>query len=68
MGKAVDRPYAVNVALSDEEMGWLRELAQIEGMTEERVLRRALGRYRKRVLKRQGIRKEVAMARVEVAG
>ena len=68
MGKAVDRPYAVSVALSDEERGWLRELAQIEGMTEERVLRRALGRYRKRVLKRQGIRKEVAMARVEVAG
>jgi hypothetical protein len=68
MGKAVNRPHAVSVALSDEEMGWLRELAQIEGMTEERVLRRAMGRYGKRVLKRQGIRKEVAMARVEVAG
>jgi hypothetical protein len=68
MGKAVDRPYVVNVALSHEEMGWLRELAQIEGVTEERVLRRAMGRYRKRVLKRQGIRKEVDIARVEVAG
>jgi hypothetical protein len=68
MGKAVDRPYVVSVALSHEEIGWLRELAQIEGVTEERVLRRAMGRYRKRVLKRQGIRKEVDIARVEVAG
>ena len=64
----MDRPYAVSVALSHEEMVWLRELAQIEGMTQERVLRRAMGRYRKRVLKRQGIRKEVDLARVEVAG
>ena len=68
MPKAVDRPYVVNVALSDEEMGWLRELAQIERVTEERVIRRALGRFRKRVLKRQGIRKEIDMARVDVAG
>jgi hypothetical protein len=68
MGKGVDRPYVVSVSLSHEEMGWLRELAQIEGMTEERALRRAMERYRKRVLKRQGIRKEVDIARVEVAG
>ncbi len=68
MKKAVDRPYVVNVALSHEELGWLRELAQLEGVTQERVLRRALTRFRKRVLKRQGIRKEVDIARVEVAG
>ena len=68
MGKAVDRPYMVNVALSHEEMSWLRELAQIERVTEERVLRRALARFRKRGLKRQSIRKEIDIARVEVAG
>jgi hypothetical protein len=58
MRKVVDRPYMVSVVLSHEEMSWLRELAQIERVTEERVLRRALERFRKRVLKRQGIRKE----------
>ena len=68
MAKAVDRPYVVSVALSQEELGWLREVAQIEGVTEERVLRRAMARYRKRVLKQQGIRREVEIARVEVAG
>jgi hypothetical protein len=68
MGKAVDRPHVVSVALIHEELGWLRELAKIEAVTEERVLRRAMGRYRKRVLKRQDLRKEVDMARVEVAG
>ena len=68
MGKAVNRPYAVSVALSDEEMGWLRELAQIEGMTEERVLRRAMGRYRKRVLKRTGHPQRGSHGAVEVAG
>jgi hypothetical protein len=68
MPKTVDRPYTVNVALSREEMSWLKELAQIERMTEERVLRRALVRFRKRMLKRQGIRKEIEGARVEVAG
>ena len=68
MRKAVDRPYVVSVALSHEELSWLRELAQIERVTEERVLRRALGLFRKRVLKRQSIRKEVDIARVEVAG
>jgi hypothetical protein len=68
MRKAVDRPYLVSVALSHEEMSWLRELAQIERVTEERVLRRALARFRKRLLKRQCIRKEVDIARVEVAG
>jgi hypothetical protein len=68
MKKPVDRPYVVNVALSHEELGWLRELAQLEGVTEERVLRRALTRFRKRVLKRQRIRKEVDIARVDVAG
>jgi hypothetical protein len=68
MQKAVDRPYLVSIALSHEEMRWLRELAQLQGVTEERVLRRALGRFRKRVLKRQGIRKEVDSARVQVAG
>jgi hypothetical protein len=68
MGKVVDRPYVVSVALSHEELSWLRELAQIERVTEERVLRRALGRFRKRVLKRRGLRKEVDMARVEIAG
>ena len=41
MRKAVDRPYVVSVALSHEELSWLRELAQIERVTEERVLRRA---------------------------
>jgi hypothetical protein len=41
MRKAVDRPYVVSVALSQEELSWLRELAQIERVTEERVLRRA---------------------------
>jgi hypothetical protein len=66
--KAVDRPYVVSVALSHEELSWLKELAQIERVTEERVLRRALGRFRKRVLKRQGLRNEVDMARVEIAG
>jgi hypothetical protein len=68
MGKAVDRPYVVSLALSHEEMSWLTELAQIERVTEERVLRRALGRFRKRVLKRHRLRKEVDLARVEVAG
>ena len=68
MRKAVDRTYLVSVALSHEEMSWLRELAQIERVTEERVLRRALARFRKRVLKRQSIRKEIDIARVEVAG
>ena len=68
MRKAVDRPYVVSVALSQEELSWLRELAQIERVTEERVLRRALARFRKRVLKRQSIRKEIDIARVEVAG
>jgi hypothetical protein len=68
MPKTVDRPYTVNVALSREEMSWLIELARTERMTEERVLRRALARFRKRMLKRQGIRKEIDGARVEVAG
>ena len=69
MRKAVDRPYVVSVALSQEELSWLRELAQIERVTEERVLRRAgVARFRKRVLKRQSIRKEIDIARVEVAG
>ena len=66
--KAVERPYVVTVALSHEELGWLRELAQIERVTEDRVLQRALARYRKRALKRQGIRKDVDSARVDVAG
>jgi hypothetical protein len=43
-------------------------VAQIERVTQERVLRRALGRFRKRVLKRQGIRNGVNSARIEVAG
>jgi hypothetical protein len=68
MKKAVDRPYLMSIALSNDEMSWLRELAQLQGVTEERVLRRALARFRKRVLKRQAIRKEVDSARVEVAG
>ena len=68
MAKAVNRPYVVSVSLSQEETSWLRELAQLQGVTEERVLRRALGRFRKRVLKLQAIRKEVDGARVEVAG
>ena len=68
MRKAVDRPYVVSVALSQEELSWLRELAQIERVTEERVLRRALARFRKRVLKRQSIRKEIDIARVDMAG
>ena len=68
MAKAVNRPYVVSVSLSQEEASWLRELAQLQGVTEERVLRRALGRFRKRVLKLQAIRKEVDGARVEVAG
>ena len=68
MAKAVNRPYVVSVSLSQEETSWLRELAQLQGVTEERVLRRALGRFRKRVLKLQAIRKEVDDARVEVAG
>ena len=66
--KVMDRPHMVSVALSYEELGWLRELMQIERVTEDRVLRRALARYRKRVLKRQGIRKGVDNARVDVAG
>ena len=68
MAKAVNWPYVVSVSLSQEETSWLRELAQLQGVTEERVLRRALGRFRKRVLKLQAIRKEVDGARVEVAG
>jgi hypothetical protein len=68
MPKVVNRPYVVSLALSDKEMSWLRELAQIERMTEGRVLRQALGRFRKRALKRQGLRAEIASARVEVAG
>jgi hypothetical protein len=68
MGKAVDRPYVVTVALSHEEMSWLREVAQIERGTQEQVLRRALGRFRKRVLKRHGIRNGINSARIEVAG
>ena len=35
MRKAVDRPYVVSVALSHEELSWLRALAQIERVTEE---------------------------------
>jgi hypothetical protein len=68
MAKAVNRPYVVSVSLSQEEMDWLRELAKLQGVTGDRVLRRALGRFRKRVLKRQAIRKEVDSSRVEVAG
>jgi len=64
----VDRPYVVSVALSHEELGWLREQAQIEEVTEERVLRRALERFRKRVLRRQDLPTEEDMAPVEVAG
>jgi hypothetical protein len=45
MRKVVDRPYMVSVALSHEEMSWLRELAQIERVTEERVLRRGWGAF-----------------------
>lgn len=65
-GKAVDRPYVVSVSLSKEEMGWLRELAQLQGVTEERVLRRALRRLRNRELKRQALRIEID--RLELAG
>ncbi len=68
MGKVVDRPHLVSIALSHGEMTWLRELAQLEGVTEDQVLRRALARFRKRVLKRRGIWNEVRAARVEVAG
>jgi hypothetical protein len=66
VAKAVNRPYVVSVSLSQEEMSWLRELAQLPGVTEERVLRRALRRLRNRELKRQAIRKEIG--RLEVAG
>jgi hypothetical protein len=68
MGKVVDRPHLVSIALSHQETTWLRELAQLEGVPEDPVLRRALARFRKRVLKRQGIWNEVRDARVEVAG
>jgi hypothetical protein len=66
VAKAVNRPYVVGVSLSQEEMSWLRELAQLQGVTEERVLRRALRRIRSRELKRQAIRIEID--RLEVAG
>jgi hypothetical protein len=68
VAKAVNRPYVVSVSLTQEEMRWLRELAQLQGGTEERVLRQELRRLRTRELKRQAIRKEVYCARVEVAG
>jgi hypothetical protein len=66
VAKAVNRPYVVSVSLSQEEMSWLRELAQLQGVTEARVLRRALRRLRNRELKRQAIRIEID--RLEVAG
>jgi hypothetical protein len=66
VAKAVNRPYVVSVSLSQEEMSWLRELAQLQGVTEERVLRRALRRLRNRELKRQAIRIEID--RLELAG
>jgi hypothetical protein len=66
MGKAVDRPYVVSVSLSEDEMSWLRELVQLQGVTEERVLRRALRRLRNRELKRQVLRIEID--RLELAG
>jgi hypothetical protein len=66
VAKAVNRPYVVSVSLSQEEMSWLRESAQLQGVTEERVLRRALRRLRNRELKRQAIRIEID--RLELAG
>ena len=70
MKKAVDRPYVVSVALEPRGVelvqgAWRRW----SGCGRDGIaFGGALGRYRKRVLKRQSIRKEIDIARVDMAG